>query len=229
MICFCTLYATLCSIIYTQLANIINLQFLQTSSFCKCCYEVHDHLQFWYQLERPEERGYCRPKCLPPGLTVHTLWTGRSLGTCWGVWHSTNQLHQLLSLPLSSYFLQQILTTLMNWCSFLSQCTFIKSVFRYCACVSIRAIIRGWGWCSSAWQEVNKMKRVAVIGAGAAGLCCARHLSRFPETFQFTVYEQSDQVGGTWVYSNPSPGNLPRDMRDITKTCVHSSIYKNLR
>ncbi len=57
------------------------------------------------------------------------------------------------------------------------------------------------------------MKRVAVIGAGAGGLCCARHLSRFPETFQFTVYEKSDQVGGTWVYSNPSPQAPPVDVR----------------
>ncbi len=79
------------------------------------------------------------------------------------------------------------------------------------------------------------MKRVAVIGAGAAGLCCARHLSKFPETFQFTVYEQSEQVGGTWVYDNPTPGKAPKDVRDVVKSCkpngvpFHSSMYKNLR
>ena len=72
------------------------------------------------------------------------------------------------------------------------------------------------------------MKRVAVIGAGAAGLCCARHLSKFPETFQFTVYEQSEQVGGTWVYDNHSQG-LPDDVRTESSHGPHSSTYKNLR
>ena len=51
--------------------------------------------------------------------------------------------------------------------------------------------------------------RVAIIGAGAAGLCCARHFSR--KRYQFSVLERDDQVGGTWVY--PSK---------------HTSIYKNL-
>ena len=87
-------------------------------------------------------------------------------------------------------------------------------------------------------EEIAKfdaMKRVAVIGAGAAGLCCARHLSRFPETFQFTVFEQSDQVGGLWVYHNPSPSQLPEDVRELSnywkaiRTPYHSTMYKNLR
>ena len=81
-----------------------------------------------------------------------------------------------------------------------------------------------------------------MIGAGAAGLCCARHLSRFPDVFQVKVYEQGDQVGGTWLYNNPTPGQLPRDVRGTSTTIqngnaqqlkadhvVHSSIYKNLR
>ena len=77
------------------------------------------------------------------------------------------------------------------------------------------------------------MKRVAVIGAGGSGISCARHLSRFPETFQFTVYEQSEQVGGVWVYDNPTPGKIPKDVRvslqNGTKTSLYrSSIYKNL-
>ena len=74
-----------------------------------------------------------------------------------------------------------------------------------------------------------------MIGAGAAGLCCARHLSRFPELFQFTVFEQSEQVGGVWVYHDPSPGQLPEDVRELTnyrravQTPYHSTMYKNLR
>ena len=80
-----------------------------------------------------------------------------------------------------------------------------------------------------------------MIGAGAAGLCCARHLSRFPDVFQVKVYEQGDQVGGTWLYNNPTPGQLPRDVRGTSttestsesgthyQTTYHSSMYKNLR
>ena len=62
---------------------------------------------------------------------------------------------------------------------------------------------------------------VAVIGAGAAGLCCARHLSRSPDVFRFSVYEQTDQVGGTWVYSD-------RTDSDKFGLPVHSSMYQGL-
>lgn len=62
---------------------------------------------------------------------------------------------------------------------------------------------------------------VAVIGAGAAGLCCARHLSVFPDVFRFSVYEQGDQVGGTWVYSD-------RTDSDEFGLPVHSSMYQEL-
>ena len=38
--------------------------------------------------------------------------------------------------------------------------------------------------------------RVAVIGAGAAGLCSARYMSAEPDVFEITVYEKADRVGG---------------------------------
>ena len=62
---------------------------------------------------------------------------------------------------------------------------------------------------------------VAVIGAGAAGLCCARHLSRYPDVFRVSVYEKTDQVGGTWVYSD-------RTDSDQFGLPAHSSVYKDL-
>ena len=70
--------------------------------------------------------------------------------------------------------------------------------------------------------------KVAVIGAGAAGLCCARHLSKYPELFQFRVLEKMHGIGGTWLYtpiersSNPLSDNSEQAL-------VHSSVYKNLR
>ena len=83
---------------------------------------------------------------------------------------------------------------------------------------------------------------VAVVGAGAAGLCAARHLASNPQVFSIwfkvcafitcwpfcpfcgssylsqlrpTVIEQSKVIGGTWVYS-PNTGDdehgLPRSI-----------------
>ena len=64
--------------------------------------------------------------------------------------------------------------------------------------------------------------QVAIIGAGSAGLCCARHLSRFPQKFQIQVFEKAAVVGGTWVYTE----NTERDEYGLP---VHTSMYKNLR
>ena len=44
------------------------------------------------------------------------------------------------------------------------------------------------------------MRRAAVIGAGAAGLCAARHLRS--AGLDVTVYELGSRVGGLWVYGN---------------------------
>ncbi|XP_033127746.1 flavin-containing monooxygenase FMO GS-OX-like 4 isoform X2 [Anneissia japonica] len=65
-------------------------------------------------------------------------------------------------------------------------------------------------------------QRVAVIGAGAAGLCAARHLSRDLTLFHPVVFEQSDCVGGTWVYTE----NTETDQYDLP---VHSSMYSSLK
>ena len=61
-----------------------------------------------------------------------------------------------------------------------------------------------------------------MIGAGAAGLSAARHLSSELDVFDVHVFEQSSRVGGTWVYSE----NTGIDERGFP---IHSSIYWNLR
>jgi cation diffusion facilitator CzcD-associated flavoprotein CzcO len=64
--------------------------------------------------------------------------------------------------------------------------------------------------------------RVAVIGAGPAGLCAARHLAADTVHFEFQVFEQWGEVGGTWSYT------------DLTDTDeygipIHSSMYRSLK
>lgn len=63
---------------------------------------------------------------------------------------------------------------------------------------------------------------MAVVGAGAAGLCAARHLISDPDNFCFTVYEQQDDVGGTWRYTD----KVGKDEYGLP---VHSSMYRELR
>lgn len=64
--------------------------------------------------------------------------------------------------------------------------------------------------------------RVAVIGAGAGGLCALRHLAARPALFTPVAYEQSTKLGGTWVYTD-------RVDKDESGRAIHCSMYKNLR
>ncbi|XP_076470292.1 uncharacterized protein LOC143300470 [Babylonia areolata] len=64
--------------------------------------------------------------------------------------------------------------------------------------------------------------RVAVIGAGAAGLCAVRHLASRSPTFSVKAFEQSSGVGGTWAYTDATG----TDCRGLP---VHSSMYRNLK
>ncbi|GCB73110.1 hypothetical protein scyTo_0002354 [Scyliorhinus torazame] len=71
-------------------------------------------------------------------------------------------------------------------------------------------------------MSYHKLK-VAVIGAGAGGLCAARQLLSRPQTFAPpVVYELSDCVGGTWVYTD-------RVGKDDNGLPIHSSMYRDLR
>ncbi|EDV36272.1 uncharacterized protein Dana_GF12882, isoform B [Drosophila ananassae] len=63
------------------------------------------------------------------------------------------------------------------------------------------------------------MTSLCIIGAGTGGLCCARHA--IDNGFQTTVFELSNQIGGTWVY-NEATGS-------VNGVDVHSSMYENLR
>ncbi|XP_057810999.1 flavin-containing monooxygenase FMO GS-OX-like 4 isoform X1 [Salvia miltiorrhiza] len=68
-------------------------------------------------------------------------------------------------------------------------------------------------------------RAVAVIGAGAAGLCAALELRR--EGHSVVVYERQDKLGGTWAYT-PQTEADPLGL-DPTRNVVHSSVYASLR
>lgn len=66
---------------------------------------------------------------------------------------------------------------------------------------------------------MSDVKKIAVIGAGASGICAAKH--SIQHGYDVTVYEQTSNIGGLWVYT------------DETKTDkhglpIHSSIYQDL-
>ena len=71
-------------------------------------------------------------------------------------------------------------------------------------------------------DAMNEKVKVCVIGAGAAGLCVARYLGRLPRLFEVDVFEQTDGIGGTWVYT-------PETGTSKTGLPIHQSMYKNLR
>lgn len=61
--------------------------------------------------------------------------------------------------------------------------------------------------------------RIAVIGAGAAGLCAIRHALSFG--CEVIAFEQSNKIGGTWVYTD-------KVGKDKYGNVIHSSMYRTL-
>ncbi|KAF5811791.1 putative flavin monooxygenase, FAD/NAD(P)-binding domain superfamily [Helianthus annuus] len=72
---------------------------------------------------------------------------------------------------------------------------------------------------------MTRSLKVAVIGAGVAGLVVARELQR--ESLQVVVFEKSHQLGGTWAYD----ARVESDLLGIdpNRDVVHSSLYKSLK
>lgn len=64
--------------------------------------------------------------------------------------------------------------------------------------------------------------RIAIVGSGVAGLVVARHVVSKLDAYSLILFEQTDQIGGTWVYTDETEF-------DKHGLLVHSSMYKNLR
>lgn len=67
--------------------------------------------------------------------------------------------------------------------------------------------------------EAHLTMKIGVIGAGAAGLIAIKHAVDFD--CEVVAFEQSDKLGGTWVYSE----NIGKDKHGLD---VHSSMYEDL-
>ncbi|XP_042562441.1 flavin-containing monooxygenase FMO GS-OX-like 4 isoform X1 [Clupea harengus] len=77
-------------------------------------------------------------------------------------------------------------------------------------------------YCKKRASEMSN-RRVAIVGAGAAGLCAARHIMAHSKHFASpVVFEQTETVGGTWFYEDSE------ETQD-SRRHVHSSMYRNLR
>jgi thioredoxin reductase len=73
-------------------------------------------------------------------------------------------------------------------------------------------------------QTQPSTMRVAVVGAGAAGLVAARECIR--QGFEVRVFEKSDKLGGVWQYSDRVEDDL---LGQNPKEQLHGSLYKSLR
>lgn len=72
---------------------------------------------------------------------------------------------------------------------------------------------------------VRRCARVAVVGAGAAGLAAVRQLTL--EGHVVCAYESAACVGGTWAYSEESEDDATGTR--ATRRRVHGSMYASLR
>lgn len=69
--------------------------------------------------------------------------------------------------------------------------------------------------------------RVAVVGAGAAGLVAIRELAKAGHTA--VAYEQAPQLGGVWLYTDATERDDALGTRSDAGQRVHSSLYQHLR
>lgn len=67
----------------------------------------------------------------------------------------------------------------------------------------------------------KKEPRIAIIGAGIAGLCAARYVCAKDSGFTGVVFEKGSTVGGTWVYTDEIS-------KDKYGQPIHSPLYYDL-
>ena len=68
--------------------------------------------------------------------------------------------------------------------------------------------------------DQNVKLNIAIIGAGPGGLFSAKH--SLAQGHRVTVYEQNNDVGGVWLYTN-------RCGKNQYGTNIHTAMYEGLR
>ncbi|KAL7797597.1 hypothetical protein V8C37DRAFT_370041 [Trichoderma ceciliae] len=63
-------------------------------------------------------------------------------------------------------------------------------------------------------RQLFRVNKVAIIGAGPAGLAAARYLRAQGMVDSITIFEQQDEVGGVWYYSGLAPEKVPVPQQD---------------
>ncbi|KAJ1534654.1 hypothetical protein HK096_003594, partial [Nowakowskiella sp. JEL0078] len=63
-------------------------------------------------------------------------------------------------------------------------------------------------------KKVSSVSSVAIVGAGAAGLACAKELLESNNEIKIIVFERSDSLGGTWRYEPTSNPPLSKQYLD---------------
>lgn len=69
-------------------------------------------------------------------------------------------------------------------------------------------------------NETSSVLNVVILGAGPSGLVSAKYA--IEQGFKVTVYEQGEEVGGVWVYTD-------RFGKDKYGNEIHTALYKGLR
>lgn len=65
----------------------------------------------------------------------------------------------------------------------------------------------------------RRIERIAIIGAGPSGLCCAKNALDFGNNV--VVYEMNSSVGGLWIYTDQTG-------HDEFGIPIHSTMYKGV-
>ncbi|XP_050079524.1 senecionine N-oxygenase-like [Anopheles maculipalpis] len=63
-----------------------------------------------------------------------------------------------------------------------------------------------------------------IIGAGPSGLCSAKHALAFDPNATVKVFEQSNQIGGLWAYTEQTG----KDANGLDITCMYANLRTNL-
>lgn len=76
------------------------------------------------------------------------------------------------------------------------------------------------------FDRLNENSKVAIIGAGPAGLSAAKHLLAAGVS-KVTIYEKSDEIGGVWRYTDTPDHPHATPVYDSLKINIPAGMIVN--